>query len=41
MDAAPILFILVGVLLVWLGITGRLGVFLAALFTPDKVSVNS
>lgn len=38
MQAAPLLFILAGLLLVWLGITGRLGVFLAAIFLPGQVT---
>lgn len=38
---SPLLFFVGGLLLVWLGVTGRLGVFLAALFTPDKVEVSS
>ncbi len=37
MKAPAVLFIL-GLLLVWLGITGRLGVFMAALFTPTEVN---
>lgn len=38
--AAPLLFLLFGVVIVWLGITGRLGVFLASIFTPGSVTVN-
>lgn len=41
MNASPVLFILAGLLLIWLGITGRLGVFLAALFQPSSVNVGS
>lgn len=37
---SPLLFFLGGVLLVWLGVTGRLGLFLGALFTPDAVEVT-
>jgi hypothetical protein len=40
MKVSPLLFFLVGILLVWLGVTGRLGVFLAAIFTPERVNVN-
>jgi len=29
-----------GLILIWLGITGRLGLFLAAIFTPDEVVPN-
>jgi hypothetical protein len=34
---APFIFLLVGLVLLWAGVTGRLGVILAALFTPREV----
>lgn len=36
-SAAPLLFLLAGVLLLYLGVTGQLGLFLAAIFTPQEV----
>lgn len=36
----PLLLIIAGILLVWLGVTGRLGDFLAAVFTPNALVVN-
>jgi hypothetical protein len=36
-SAAPLLFVLAGILLLYLGVTGRLGLFLAAIFTPEEV----
>lgn len=33
-------FILLGLVLIWAGVTGRLGLFLAAIFTPTEVEVN-
>lgn len=30
----------VGAVLIWAGVTGRLGLFLAAIFTPDEVVPN-
>lgn len=37
---APLVLILLGVLLIWLSATGRLAVFLAALFQPERVTAN-
>lgn len=37
MKATPLLLITIGVLILWLGINGRLGMFLASLFTPKHV----
>lgn len=34
---AAVFFLLFGLLLLWAGVTGRLGVILAALFTPGEV----
>lgn len=33
----PVLFLLLGLLLLFAGVTGRLGVILASLFTPQEV----
>lgn len=38
--ATPLLLLVAGLLLAWLAITGRLAVFLAALFTPNEVTVS-
>lgn len=38
--SAPVLFLVGGVLLIWLGVTGRLGVVLASIFTPEEVGTN-
>jgi hypothetical protein len=32
--------LLLGLILIWTGVTGRLGLFLAAIFTPDEVIPN-
>lgn len=37
---SPIILLLIGLLLVWAGITGRLGLTLAAIFTPGEVMPN-
>jgi hypothetical protein len=34
------IFLLLGLLLLWAGITGRLGLILAAIFTPSEVLPN-
>jgi len=36
-SATPLLFLLAGALLLYLGVTGKLGLFLAAIFTPEEV----
>lgn len=36
--ASPILYLLIGLALIWIGATGRLGATLAALFRPQEVS---
>lgn len=36
----PLIFLVVGFLILYLGVTGRLGVFLAAIFIPGQVKVN-
>lgn len=40
MKNAPLLFFLIGIVLVWCGFTGRLGVVLAAIFEPERVNVD-
>lgn len=35
-----VLFLLLGLVLIWAGATGRLGLMLAALFTPSEVVTN-
>lgn len=37
---APGIFLLIGLVLLWAGVTGRLGLILAALFTPREVNPN-
>ena len=32
--------LVLGVLLIWVGVTGRLGLILAAIFTPSEVTPN-
>jgi hypothetical protein len=34
------MFLLLGLLFLWAGITGRLGITLAAIFTPSEVLPN-
>lgn len=38
--SSPILFLILGLLLLWAGVTGRLGSILAALFAPSEVTGN-
>jgi hypothetical protein len=35
-----IVLLTLGLLLIWAGVSGRLGLFLAAIFTPDEVILN-
>lgn len=41
MKGSPILFFALGLILIWCGLTGRLGVVLGAVFEPGRVSVNA
>jgi hypothetical protein len=41
MKDAPLILIILGVCLVWLGITGRLGAVLGAIFEPERMTVNA
>jgi len=40
MKASPLVLIVLGVLILGLGVTGRTGVFLASIFNPTGVSEN-
>jgi hypothetical protein len=40
MKASPILFIVLGLLLIWLGANGTLGVALASLFAPHNIKLT-
>jgi hypothetical protein len=35
------ILLLLGLVILWAGITGRLGLFLAAIFTPSEVLPNA
>lgn len=37
MKSAPFILLLFGVMFIWLGLTGRLGAVLAAIFEPSKL----
>lgn len=37
MKGAPFILLLLGVAFIWLGLTGRLGAVLAAIFEPSKL----
>jgi hypothetical protein len=37
MKSTPFVLLLLGALLIWLGMTGRLGAVLAAIFEPTKL----
>jgi hypothetical protein len=41
MKGTPFLLLLLGIAFIWLGLTGRLGAVLAAVFTPGKLSDGS
>jgi len=40
-NTAPIILILLGLLLLYTGITGRTGVMLAAIFNPEDIDLNA
>jgi hypothetical protein len=35
-----LVFFLAGLMLIWLGLTGRFGLFLGAIFTPEYLTVE-
>jgi hypothetical protein len=41
MKGTPFILFLIGALLIWLGMTGRLGSVLAAIFEPTKLSQDN
>lgn len=41
MKGTPFILLLFGVMFIWLGLTGRLGAVLAAIFEPTKLQSGS